>query len=292
MNALPPRPLHGLGYTQARRLLVAAGIVILGAIAAVMYARRVETVEVVAVLLFVPVYLALLRWDLTGGVLAGSLASAAYVVMRGSAIQAVGAGRLTGLVVSRTVGFLVFGALGGWANRHLKESLTKLDLYDQIDDDTGLFNARYFVQDTDLEMARARRYRSVFSVSLADFPAASLDGLSRRARDKLLSDLGSTLRESIRLVDRAVHCQDGDRHRVAVILPETGPEGARVFSSRLAVQLGGFLAGRGARVGAADVEAASLTYPDDDERLHRLRAQFAAIDHVEHPEAPEPMPTP
>ena len=52
-------PLRGMSYTQARRLLVAVGVGVLGVLALVMYARRVETIEVLAVLLFVPVFLAL-----------------------------------------------------------------------------------------------------------------------------------------------------------------------------------------------------------------------------------------
>jgi hypothetical protein len=32
----------------------------------------------------------------------------------------------------------------------------------------------------------------------------------------------------------------------------------------------------------------ALTYPDDEEALSELRREFATIDHVEHPEAPEP----
>jgi GGDEF domain-containing protein len=278
-------PLRGLSYTQAQRLLVIAGVGLLGVLALVMHIRGVETVEVLAVLLFVPVFLALLRWNEPGGIAAAAVATIAYIALRASAIDAVGASRFTGLIVARAMGFFAFGALGGWANSYLRASLTKLDLYDQVDDDTGLFNARYFVQGTDLEIARARRYRSIFAVAVLEIPAAPLDRLGRRARAKLLRDLGRTLGESVRQVDRVVHSHEGDRHRVAAILPETGPDGADIFAGRLATRVAKFLADRGVEIDADALGARALTYPEDEAKLDALRRDFATIDHVEHPEA-------
>lgn len=281
-----------MSYTQARRLLVAVGLGVLGVLALAMYARRVETVEVIAVLLFVPVFLALLRWDLAGGVAAAAVASVVYIAMRASAIDAVGASRFTGLIVARSIGYLVFGALGGWANGYLRASLTKLDLYDQIDDLTGLFNARYFMLGTDFEMARARRYHSIFAVVVVDVPAAPLERLTRRARVRLLRELGRLLGGSVREVDRMVHSRNDEHHRLAAILPETGPEGARVFADRLTARVSEFLGRRGIGLDAGEVRVLALTYPDDEDVLAQLRREFATIDHVEHPEASEPTRAP
>jgi GGDEF domain-containing protein len=278
-------PLRGLSYARAQQLLVIAGVGVLGALALVMYVRRVETVEVLAVLLFVPVFLALLRWNQAGGIAAAAVASIAYVALRASAIDAVGASRFTGLIVARAMGFFVFGFLGGWANSYLRASLTKLDLYDQVDDETGLFNARYFVQGTDLEIARARRYRSIFAVSMLEIPVAPLDRLGRRPRAKLMRELGRILHESVRQVDRVVHTREATRHRVAAILPETGPEGADVFTGRLVARVAEFLADRGVQLDDGALRALTLTYPDDEVALETLRREFASIDQVEHPEA-------
>jgi GGDEF domain-containing protein len=281
-----------MSYSQARRLLVAVGAGVLGVLALVMYARRVETIEVLAVLLFVPVFLALLRWDLVGGIAAAAVATVAYVVLRASAIEAVGASRFTGLIVARAIGSFVFGGLGGWANAYLRASLTKLDLYDQVDDLTGLYNARYFMLGTDLEMSRARRYRSIFAVVVLDVPAAPLERLPRRARVRLLRELGRVLGESVRQIDRVVHSRDDQRHRLAAILPETGPEGARVFAERLADRVAEFLDGRGIALDAGSRRVLALTFPEDEDALLHLRREFATIDHVEHPEASEPTRAP
>ncbi|HWW52897.1 MAG TPA: hypothetical protein VNY84_03975 [Acidimicrobiales bacterium] len=296
MNADAPASARGMSYEQARGLILAAGAVVLGLLALFMYLRRVETVEVVAVLLFFPVFVALLMWDWIGGGISALVAGGIYVALRSPAIHAVGAGKFSGLIASRLVGLLVFGLIGGWANSQLRASLTKLDLYDQVDDATGLFNARYFVQETGLEEARATRYKTFFAVSVVDIPLAWFAPLGRRQQARLLRELGRILRESVRTVDRAVHCVARDSHRVAVILPETGADGARLFADRLAVRLSEWLTSQGV-TGDLTLQARVVTFPGDDGTLHQLREEFAAVDHFEHPLVPEltvqePSPSP
>jgi GGDEF domain-containing protein len=276
---------QGLSYTRARALLLLAGLGILVLLAALLYVRRVDTVEVAATLLFIPVFVALVFGGIPGGVVAGALSGLGYVALRYPAIEVLGFGSLFGVIASRFVAFVAFGGIGGWANRQLESSLTKLELYDQIDDDTGLYNARFFVQDTDLEVSRSQRYQTLFSVTVVDFPAEALDRLSSRQRKATLRELGRLLRESVRTVDRAVHAGAGDRHRIAIVLPETGREGARIFSERLADRLHEFLQIRGAKLDRSAVGRVALTYPDEQDRLIAMRDEFAAIERAEHPEA-------
>src|SRR3954453_6169630 len=198
----PPR---GLSYNQVRLLMLIGGLVLLGVTAGVNYVRRVETAEVIALLLFIPIFVGFVFWDWKGGLIAAALATVVYIILRRPAIDAIGAGRYTALIFSRAIAFFAFGVIGGLANQQLRSSLTKLDLYDQIDDDTGLFNARYFLQDTDLEMSRATRYRTIFSVTSVDFPSAGLTDLGWRRRRSILRQLGQLLADSVRTVDRAVH---------------------------------------------------------------------------------------
>jgi GGDEF domain-containing protein len=276
-----------IGYRGARRLLLAAGVAVLLITVAVMYVRRVETVEVMATVLFLPVFVALVFWNVRGGLLVGILAAAAYAALRYPAIDAVGADRFLGLIASRAVAYIAFGALGGWASRQLETSLEKLELYDQIDDVTGIFNARFFVQDIDLEMSRSKRYQTIFSVSIVDVPASAFEPLDGKQRKRALRDLGRILKDSVRTVDRAVHAQDRDRHRFAVVLPETGPEGVRVFTERFVERVSEFLSQRGARVTPDTVNSVAATFPEDEAVIQGLRNQFSAIDRVDHPEASE-----
>jgi GGDEF domain-containing protein len=280
--------LHDLGYARARRLLLLVGLAVLAVIAAVMFVRRVDTVEVVATLFFMVVLAACVFWKVQGGLTAGIVAALAYASLRYPAIQAVGIDRFLGLIVSRAVAYVAFGALGGWAMDTLEASLTKLELYDQIDDETGLYNARFFVQDTDLEMSRSRRYRTIFSVTVADIPKNAVEGLARRQRTGALRSLGRLIADSVRTVDRAVHGSDGGNHRLAVVLPETGKQGAQIFADRFVERVAQYLSGRGAAISPDAIGRLALSFPDDERAVQSLRAEFAAIDRWEHPEATEP----
>ena len=279
--------LQRVGYARARLLVLAIGTVAIVATAVVMAVRKVETAEIAANLLFLVVFAGVVFLNVTGGLIGAALAIIGYVAFRYSAIHAVGFGSFTGLILSRSLGYAVFGVVGRLANRQLQSSLTKLELYDQIDDGTGLFNARFFVQDTDLEMSRSRRYQTIFSVAMVEIPSGPLQVLGRRARASALRQVGRLLHDSVRTVDRAVHSEDTEAHLVAVVLPETGPEGARVFVERLGDRLAAYLAERGAPVTSQEIGRTAVTFPDDEAAVEGVRQRFGAIDRREHPEATE-----
>ncbi|MFN2489603.1 MAG: GGDEF domain-containing protein [Actinomycetota bacterium] len=279
--------LQDIGYARARRLLLALGVGVLLLTAGIMYVRRVDAVEVLGTLFFMVVFVAFVFWKVQGGIVAGIVAALGYASLRYPAIQAVGVDRFVGLILSRAAAYVAFGAIGGWATQSLEGALEKLELYDQIDDETGLYNARFFVQDTDLEMSRSRRYRTIFSVAVADIPAAAMDHLARRQRTGTLRQLGRLVGDSVRTVDRAVHGSDAQRHRLAVVLPETGGEGARIFADRFADRVAGYLSQRGAAVAPDVIGRLALSYPDDESAVQSLREEFAAIDRADHPEAAE-----
>lgn len=276
--------LSTLGYQRARRLILAAGLIVLLLVAVLMYVRRVDQVEVAGTLLFIPIFLAFVYGGIRGGLIAGVLAGLAYAALRYPAADLVGFGRFTGLTLSRALAYIAFGAIGGIANAQLGASLTKLDLFDQIDDATGLFNARFFVDNTGLEMERADRYQTIFCVVVVDVPGEVMAGVNRRNQSRVIKELGRTIKDSIRTVDRGVHAVDGERHRFATILPETGSEGGRVFAGRLAERMSEVLAHRGA-IDPQRVSFDVATFPGDSEDLQELRRDFASLEALEHPES-------
>jgi len=273
-----------MSYTVVRRFLLAAGLIGLALIAGLGYARGVDRLEVTATILFIPVFVALCLWGIKGGVAAGILAAVAYATLRYPAIQVVGFTRFVGLILSRTVAYLAFGAIGGWAASQLESSLDKLELYDQVDDETKLSNARFFLENTDMEMSRSRRYQTVFSVGTVEVPRSALEAISSRQKRSVLRDLGGLLEASVRNVDSAVHARDDLHHRFAVILPETGSEGARIFTQRLAHNLEEQLSRKSVSL-KGDLAYSAMTFPDDESSFDRVRADFQQIDQIEHPEA-------
>jgi GGDEF domain-containing protein len=274
--------LGRLGYQRARRLLVLAGLAVLAVVVLVMYVRRVDSVEVAATLLFVPVFLAFTYRGVLGGALAAIGAIVAYAALRYPAIDAVGFDHFAGLTASRAAAYLIFGLFGGWSSQVLESSLAKLDLYDEVDDETGLYNARHLLRLTELEVARARRYKTLFSIAVLEVPASSLQPLSPRRRRAVLRDLGAQLGEAARTVDHLAHVADGGLHRFMAVLPETAPEGAEVFRLRFAERVHGFLHDRGASIEPHELVTRTLTFPGDEDRLAELRDDLARVDAAEH----------
>ena len=252
-------------------------------LAAFLFLRRVDTIEVVANLLFLPVFIGFVFGRIPGGIIVGLMAAGAYAALRVAAIETVGMSEYLVLIVARSFYYVVFGGVGGWANKQMQLSLTKLELFDQIEDKTGLFNARSFIEQTDLELARASRYQSIFSVVAVAFPSNALAQMSRKQEDRLLREVGRTLAGSVRNVDRVFYGFDGATHLIAIMLPETGREGSRTFASRLSQTMTEFLVQRKAVLAQGGVEVSTMVLPEDGEALRIYKERFAEIDRVERP---------
>jgi hypothetical protein len=258
---------------RVRALLTGIGLVILALTALILYVRSVEPIEVVATLLFMPVFLGLMFWGFPGGVILGIAAAVGYAVLRLPALDAIGTGRFIGLALGRGAGYLAFGGIGGWAVSQIRASMEKLDLYDQIDDATGLLNIRAILQAIDMEQSRSQRYRTLFSVSLVQMPGAAFESLGRRRRATALKDLGRSVSGGIRGADRAGYGVESDRHLLLVVLPETGREGAQVFSATLVRKLGEWMTNHG--IAPVELAGSSVTFPEDD--LEQLKTRLRAI---------------
>ncbi len=275
-----------LSYERAKPLLLGTGMAVLAVVALVMYLRRVDTVEVLATLFFVPIFVAFLFWGLRGGVAIGALAAVGYAWLRFPAIDAVGVLRFLGVLLGRSAGYLAFGTIGGWASDRLTSSIEKLDQVDPVDDATGLFNAREFVRAIQLERSRAQRYGKVFSVAVADFAAAPIDRLGRREKEAVLKALGTRIRESIRSVDRASFGRQEDRYALAVVLPETGAEGAQTFLDNLKLTLVDLF--ERSEVERGTFSSSTATFPDEMDALNAVADHYRALARREFPESSEP----
>lgn len=251
-------PMTDLPDSRARDLLLLSGLILLGLIVMSMALRGVDPVEVVATGAFAPIFAAILFFGIRGGVAVAAAASLGYVALRWPAIRLVGIPTLSGLLVSRIVGFLSFGAIGGWAASVVGNSLTKLALFDEIDDATGLHNARSLLAVLDRERSRAGRYAGVFSVVHASFERPTGRG---RAVQSALRALGSRLVSSVRISDHLSHFSD-DRSHLVVVLPETGAEGAETVRAGLTAALEGW--------GAVGLVAEVICMPGADEPLSEL----------------------
>ena len=276
---------RSVSYPQARSLVLILGIVALTIVVLIMYVRRVDPAEVSATMFYLPVFIGFLFWGVRGGLILGVVATVGYIWLRSPAIDLVGWSEFTGLIVTRGVGYLAFGLIGGWAADQLRDSITKLDLYDQIDSATGLGNSRSLVETVDLEKSRASRYEKIFSLVVADLPSPA--EMSRRAKRNFLTDLGDRVERSVRNVDHAVHATDGGSEVLAFVLPETSAEGARTFAAKLVEQVASLAAEHSVKLDLSAVSTSASTFPDDPAGVETMTARFRELAAVEFPESLE-----
>lgn len=263
-----------ISYQRARSLLLLSGLVLIALVALVSLVRGVDRVEVVATLLFIPIFAGFMVRGIIGGLITAIAAGIVYVLLRLPAIDLVGFSALSGQITARLVGYLGFGVGGGWAFGQVKATLEKMALYDDVDDETGLGNARSFLEVADVEKARAERYEKVFSVVAADFVA--WDELTARRKKAQLRQLGTRLAAGVRSSDHPAHGRSGERHIIGVVLPETSTEGARIVAENLRDQLV-------QAIGSDEVRVITATYPGNEASMARITDLFKEIDRSSRP---------
>ena len=262
-------------FARARSLLLLSGLVLIALVGLVAISRGVDQVEVIGTLLFIPVFVGFLFFGIRGGLAVGLVASLAYVALRIPSIQLLGLTPLSGQIAARILGYLGFGLGGGWASQQIKTALDKLEAQDDIDDETGLGNARAMIAAADVEQARADRYQKVFSVALADLKDPQWAMLPLRRQRTAVRALGDGVRKAVRSTDHVSHVRQGEHHIFGVVLPETGPEGARIATDNLRSLL---VAQAGE---ASGVRLATATYPG--EGLAPILDVFRQLDSDQRP---------
>ncbi len=265
-----------LTYEKARSLLMLAGLTLIGFVALVALIRGVDQVEVVATLLFIPIFAGFMLMGMPGGLATAVMAAVVYLLLRQPAIALVGFPALAGQIITRLIGYLVFGLGGGWAIRQIRATLDKMALYDDVDDETGLGNARSFLEVADVEKARADRYQKVFSVVAAEFVA--WDELPARRQRSQLRELGTRLAAGVRSSDHTAHGRSRGRHVIGVVLPETAAEGAQIVADNLHRQLA-------KAIGSEEVRVVTATYPGNEAALTHVIDLFREIDRRSRPVA-------
>lgn len=117
-------------------------------------------------------------------------------------------------------------------NAEINQAMKKMAEMSAKDELTGLYNRRYFNEAMESEIARAARYRSVFSLCLMDIDHFKRvnDNHGHSAGDAVLSAIGRLLSASMRKNDLV--CRFGGEE-FAIILPHTDLENARQQCGRL-----------------------------------------------------------
>lgn len=266
-------------YLQARVLLLLLGAGLALGQTVVAWERGAAPTEVLAPALSILVFVGAIFWYIAGGLVGAALASLLYGALLADQAESVGLRVFAGLLVSRVAQYVFYAIVLAAGTRFIETRLHKLELYDQIDDDTELYNASFFLQDSDLETSRSNRYRTIFSVSELTIERVAFAGHKRRRYIKVLRDVAGRIQQAGRTVDRPVRVDETSRDRFLIILPETGREGAQIFTGRLEVQIRDFLAERDCAVDG-NVASRAFTYPDDQATLAEVREEVARIEQA------------
>jgi diguanylate cyclase (GGDEF)-like protein len=107
------------------------------------------------------------------------------------------------------------------------------------------------------EFERARRYSLSFSLVLLDVEAGA-DAAAQDAGEELRREVGVRLRRELRLPDFVSRY---DRDEFAIVLPETGTQGARRSVTRMRERLGTLAAEPGAAVERPGFSAGIVSFP-------------------------------
>ncbi|MDF1562269.1 MAG: sensor domain-containing diguanylate cyclase [Deltaproteobacteria bacterium] len=145
------------------------------------------------------------------------------------------------------------------------------------DDHTGLFNARFLFRTLRLEVERARRYLHPVSLIFLDLDRFKEvnDTHGHLSGSALLKEVGQVIEEASRATDTV--CRYGG-DEFAVVLPETGRDGARNSAERIlsAMREHVFLKERGMAVHLS-ASFGCATFPDDAKSSEGL---LSAADHA------------
>jgi diguanylate cyclase (GGDEF)-like protein len=114
----------------------------------------------------------------------------------------------------------------------MKNSLEHEKEFARTDVLTGIGNRRSFIEGAEIEIARARRHASAFTVIYMDVDNLKIinDTLGHSAGDRLLRSLAQATRKKLRVTDLVARL-GGDEF--GLLLPETGPEVAELIVQRL-----------------------------------------------------------
>ncbi len=106
----------------------------------------------------------------------------------------------------------------------------------RVDEITGLLNRRSLDQTITSEIGRYSRYGGIFSLIILDLDSFKIlnDNYGHLAGDRILRQVGNTLKNTIRNADQAFR-YGGDEF--AILLPQTGIDAARQVAERVRKQI-------------------------------------------------------
>ena len=269
--------LNGEAMKHFRYSIFELLVLIFGAgtlFALVFMSPRQATVELIAQLLLVPIFVGILHYGEKGGIATFLFAAAVYLVMRAPDLMKMGLiAPIMQLILLRVLVYGIVGIGGGIICSRIKYFFARLEQLGFIDEVTGLYNADYLGQLIERYAQGFERYGSVFSVVTIGIESKPDERPKRAAFGRELRGVGLSIRDSIRAVDEVGRISDA---AFGLILPNTNASGAVIASERLQKLTANCLRKQSrlaeGRLSKADPEinVDIYEYPKDEESLKGL----------------------
>ncbi len=254
--------------------LIVLAVAVLALLAVSQVARGVDPVEILASVLFLGIFAAVVYFELIGGIVAAAAATLAYGVSRLPAVDVVGSPSVWRLITLRGASFFAFGILGSYALQRFRGAIRVASYGHHLDHETGCSSTRQIFHDLDIEIARAQRYGSTFSVVVLDIASSSLASVKAQVRAQALTQLGTLLRSTARTTDRLGLVDTRTDRRIFAILAETPKSGAESFAKRIGDRVADLWLGKG--VALSTETAQSFSYAEQPNEVRRLRNELAS----------------
>lgn len=178
------------------------------------------------------------------------------------------------LFIFRAVVFALVAFVAGELNVRLKYLFIKLEHHDYVDDVTSLYNSKYLSKLIEKYISEFDRYGSKFSVASFTVNEELMTPLKKKARVKLVRDLGnSVVRGNIRGADEAARTEGTT---FQVLFPNTNYDGATCASIRVKGKIAAYLDRHGLETEEeGTVLTQILEYPRDKESIETMAVDLS-----------------
>jgi GGDEF domain-containing protein len=194
--------------------------------------------DIVGQLMIVVVLFGGLHYGRKGAAISFVIATGFYAIFAFGVRGTVTTGTAAEIFLIRTAVFAVVAFVAGELNVRLKYIFIKLEHHDYVDDITNLYNAKYLSKLIEKYISEFDRYGSKFSLTSFTIKEEVLAPMKKKARIKMIKDVGYKIRGNIRGADEAARL---DGTNFTVLFPNTNYDGATCASLRVKSKITGYL---------------------------------------------------
>jgi GGDEF domain-containing protein len=258
-----------LKYSRFEVLAMVVGIcAVVGTILATLSSTN-RVADVVGQAMIVVVLFGGLHYGRKGALITFLAATGFYAIFAFSFTSNIGTGTAVQIFILRMIVFAIVAVVAGELNVRLKYLFIKLEHHDYVDDITNLYNAKYLSKLIEKYISEFDRYGSKFSLTNITVSEDMLSALKKKARLKLIRDLGnSVIRGNIRGADEAARLEGTT---FSVLFPNTNYDGATCATIRVKSKISGYLDRHGLDTENDDIiKTEIIEYPKHKDTIELL----------------------